>query len=33
MDPAIRERRHRKWAKAVELAKGWIDEDDKEAVR
>jgi glycerol kinase len=28
MDADVRERRHRKWVKAVELAKGWIDEDD-----
>jgi glycerol kinase len=28
MDAEVRERRHRKWVKAVELAKGWIDEDD-----
>ncbi|GAB3673063.1 glycerol kinase GlpK [Actinocorallia lasiicapitis] len=28
LDPRIRDRRLRKYRKAVELAKGWIDEDD-----
>jgi hypothetical protein len=30
VDADVRERRNRKWAKAVELAKRWIDNDDVE---
>ena len=29
LDPRVRDARHRKWQKAVELAKGWFDEDDE----
>jgi glycerol kinase len=30
MDPQRRERRYRKWRKAVERAAGWLDEDDED---
>jgi glycerol kinase len=33
MDSDVRKRRHRKWVKAVEAAKGWIDSDDDDSVR
>jgi glycerol kinase len=29
IDPAVRDRMWRKWRKAVERAKGWLDEDDE----
>jgi len=28
MDPEVRERGYRKWRKAVERTKDWIDDDD-----
>jgi glycerol kinase len=32
MDADVRRRRHRKWMKAVEAVKGWIDADDEDGV-